>query len=39
MATSGFLMGLNVEAFIQGVLVTGASVLGYELFKQGKEKH
>lgn len=29
-----FLMGFNVDAFIQGVLVSGAAVFGNQLFKQ-----
>ncbi len=30
------LMGFNVDAVIQGVLVSGAAVFGNELFKQAK---
>lgn len=30
-------MGINVDSFIQGVLVSGASVFVHELFKQGNE--
>lgn len=33
-----FLMGFNVDAVIQGVLVSGAAVFGHELYKQGKER-
>lgn len=32
------LLGLTVQALIQGILVTGAAVLGYQLFKQTKNK-
>jgi len=32
------LLGFNVDAIMQGVLVTGASVLIYEGFKQAKER-
>jgi len=32
------MLGLNVDAFIQGILVSGAAVFGHELFKQGKER-
>lgn len=32
------LMGFNVDAFVQGVLVSGAAVIGHELYKQGKER-
>lgn len=32
------LMGFNVDAVIQGVLVSGAAVFGNELFKQAKER-
>lgn len=31
-----FLMGFNVNAVIQGVLVSGAAVFGHQLFIQGK---
>lgn len=31
-----FLMGFNVDAVIQGVLVSGAAVFGHQLFVQGK---
>lgn len=31
------LMGLNVDAVIQGVLVSGAAVFGNQLFKQATE--
>lgn len=30
------LMGINIDAVIQGVLVSGAAVFGHELFKQAK---
>lgn len=30
------LMGFNVDAVIQGVLVSGAAVFGHQLFVQGK---
>lgn len=33
-----FLMGFNVDAVIQGVLVSGAAVFGHQLFVQGKYK-
>lgn len=36
-ATIG-LMGVSVDAVIQGVLVSGAAVFGHELYKQGKER-
>ncbi|WP_035186521.1 phage holin family protein [Alteribacter aurantiacus] len=29
-----FLMGLSIEAFIQGILVTGGAVFGHQLIKQ-----
>jgi hypothetical protein len=32
------LLGLSAENFIQGILVTGAAVLGHQLVKQAKEK-
>ncbi|MBE0467708.1 MAG: phage holin family protein [Candidatus Desulforudis sp.] len=32
------LLGVNPEAVIQGVLVTGAAVLGYQLLKQTVER-
>lgn len=32
------LIGFNVDAFLQGVLVSGASVFGNQLYKQYKEK-
>lgn len=32
------LIGFNVDAVIQGVLVAGAAVFGNELFKQAKER-
>jgi len=31
------LIGLNVDAVIQGILVAGGAVFGYELYKQSKE--
>ena len=31
------MLGLNVDAFIQGVLVSGAAVFGHQLFKQGQK--
>lgn len=31
------LMGSNPQAYIQGVLVAGAAVLGHQLVKQAKE--
>jgi len=31
------LIGLNVDAVIQGILVAGAAVFGHELYKQSKE--
>lgn len=31
------LLGFNVDAFIQGVLVSGAAVFGHQLYKQAKE--
>lgn len=37
-AFSVFIIGFNVDAVIQGVLVSGAAVFGYELYKQVKEK-
>lgn len=35
---SMFLVGFNVDGVIQGVLVSGASVFGNELFKQFNER-
>ena len=32
------LMGFNVDAFIQGILVSGAAVFGNQLFKQAIEQ-
>lgn len=32
------LMGFNVDAVIQGVLVSGAAVFGHQLYKQVKER-
>lgn len=32
------IMGLSVEAVIQGILVTGAAVLGHQLLKQTVKK-
>lgn len=32
------LIGFNVEAVIQGILVSGAAVFGHELFKQAIER-
>jgi len=32
------LIGINVDAFIQGILVAGAAVFGHELYKQSKER-
>lgn len=32
------LLGFNVDAVVQGVLITGAAVFGHELFKQAKRK-
>lgn len=31
------LIGLNVDAVIQGILVAGGAVFGHELYKQSKE--
>lgn len=31
------LIGLSIDAFVQGVLVTGATVFGHQLYKQSKE--
>lgn len=31
------LLGFNVDAFIQGVLVSGAAVFGHQLYKQATE--
>ena len=33
-----FLVGFNVDGVIQGVLVSGASVFGYEIFKNTMER-
>lgn len=35
---SFFMLGFNVDAFIQGVLVSGAAVFGNELKKQATER-
>lgn len=35
---SFFMLGFNVDAFIQGVLVSGAAVFGNELIKQAIER-
>lgn len=32
------LLGFNIDAIIQGVLVAGAAVFGHQLYKQAKEK-
>lgn len=32
------LMGSSVNAFIQGILVSGAAVYGNQLYKQGRER-
>ncbi len=32
------LIGFNVDAVIQGVLVAGAAVFGHELYKQSQER-
>ena len=32
------MLGFNVDAFIQGVLVSGAAVFGHQLVKQAKNK-
>lgn len=32
------IMGLNVDAVVQGVLVTGSAVFGHQLIKQAKTK-
>lgn len=32
------IMGVNIQALLQGVLVTGATVFGNQLFKQTTEK-
>ncbi|ADU30323.1 phage holin family protein [Evansella cellulosilytica] len=31
---SGFLIGWHIEAFIQGVLVTGVAVFSHQIYKQ-----
>ncbi len=31
-----FLIGLNADAVLQGILVAGAAVFGHELYKQSK---
>lgn len=33
-----FLIGLNVDAVIQGVLVSGAAVFGHQLYAQAKHR-
>lgn len=33
-----FLMGFNVDAVIQGILVSGAAVFGHQLYTQGKRR-
>lgn len=38
LAFTTMLMGFNVDAAIQGVLVSGAAVFGHELYKQSKER-
>lgn len=35
---SFFMLGFNIDAFIQGVLVSGAAVFGNELIKQAVER-
>lgn len=35
---STLMLGFNVEAFVQGILVSGAAVFGHELYKQAKER-
>ncbi len=37
-AFATMLMGFNVDALIQGVLVAGTAVFGHELYKQSKER-
>lgn len=37
--TTMAMLGLNVDAIIQGVLVSGAAVFGNELVKQVKERN
>lgn len=32
------LIGFSVDAFVQGVLVSGAAVYGNQLYKQGRER-
>ena len=32
------LLGFNVDAVIQGILVAGASVFGYELYTQARDR-
>jgi len=32
------MLGFNVDAVVQGILVSGAAVFGHELFKQGKKR-
>lgn len=33
-----FLLGFNIDAVIQGILVAGAAVFGHELYKQARER-
>ena len=35
---STLIIGLNVEGVIQGILVSGAAVFGYELYKNARER-
>ncbi len=35
---SVLMLGANVDAFVQGILVSGTAVFGYELYKQAKER-
>lgn len=35
---SFFMLGFNIDAFVQGVLVAGAAVFGNELIKQATER-
>ncbi len=32
------MLGINADAIIQGILVSGAAVFGHELYKQVKDK-
>ncbi|MDL2289361.1 phage holin family protein [Clostridia bacterium OttesenSCG-928-F22] len=36
-AVSNLILGVSIEATVEGVLCAGAAVLGKELIKQGKE--